>query len=150
MSTGRNNTPAWVPHLMGALLTVGATWTAIRTEVPALVASAVQLEVGTMTARMMARQDSAWTAAQMQLHQRIEHEAAAVRDSLQATLNLVRMGEGRVTYAPNITVEADTSGLKAMHDLSAKLDSIMDLNMRLLQRVQAQQPAKQKRVTWPR
>lgn len=134
MSETRTTTPGWLPHLMGALLTVGATWTAIRQEVPGIVQAAVQAEVQSMSVALMDRQDSAWKQAQVQLHQRIHEEAGAVRDSLRAALNLVRSDQGRVTYAPNIIVQPDTAGNQA---LLAMMDSLASTQADILRRLAA-------------
>lgn len=123
MSEGRNSTPSWVPHLMGALLTVGATWTAIRTEVPGIVRNEVVAEMSAHTAAMMRHQDSLWHDARERIHAHIAAEAHAVRDSLQAALDLVEARPDRVTYAPKITVQQDSAATAVLH---ARLDTIQE------------------------
>jgi hypothetical protein len=141
---------------MSALLTVGTVWATIRSEVPNMVQSAVHAEVQASTTRMMARQDSAWAMAQLALHERIEAEAGAVRDSMFNMLQLIAdRPTGRVVYSPNITVPPDTSGTAV---LISKLDSITSWQRIILRQLavlsygQEPEPGKPKRnkVTWPR
>jgi hypothetical protein len=133
MTQGRSNTPSWVPHLMGALLTAGTVWATIRTEVPAMVEEAVHAEVEASAARMMARQDSAWAVAQTALHARIEVEAGAVRDSMLSVLQLITdRPTGRVVYSPNITVAPDTVATAL---LVSKLDSITNWQRDILRQL---------------
>jgi hypothetical protein len=100
---------------MSALLTVGTVWATIRSEVPNMVQSAVHAEVQASTTRMMARQDSAWAMAQVALHERIEAEAGAVRDSMFNMLQLIAdRPTGRVVYSPNITVRLTQNQFDAL------------------------------------
>lgn len=153
MSEGRNNTPSWVGPLMGALLTAGTVWATIRQEVPQMVQEAVHAEVQASMATMMAHQDSAWSMAQVALHQRVEAEAGAVRDSMLATLHLIaERPPGRVVYSPNITVAPDTIGTTAM---LAKMDSIMQAHATIIRelsllRDQAKAKAGARNTIWKR
>lgn len=132
MTAGRNNTPAWMPQLIAALATVASVWGLIRTEVPTIVHTEVQAVMAEERMYMAMTMDSAWNAAQDSLHVRIEQEASAVRDSLQATLDLVKNAPaGTVTYSPEITVLPDTSGNAAM---LLKMDSVLKMARKVLER----------------
>lgn len=133
MSESRNNTPSWLPHVVAAMLTVGATWTAIRTEVPSMVEAEMSAQMASYGRAMQQYQDSLYQVANAQLHVLVASEASAVRDSLLSTLQLVTQRPGQVTYSPNITVQADTTG---MQRLEAKLDSSAQLQRRILRELQ--------------
>lgn len=133
MSEGRNSNPSLLPHVVAAVLTVSATWTAIRTEVPSMVEAEMSAQMATYGRAMQEYQDSLYQVANAQLHALVASEASAVRDSLLGTLQLVTQRPGHVTYSPNITVQADTLG---MHRLEAKLDSSAQLQRRILRELQ--------------
>jgi hypothetical protein len=128
MSTGRNNTPSWVPQIVSALITVGAVWGTIQKDVPKIVREEVRAELDAQRIAMVHRQDSLWANMRDTLMARTDHLAAASVDSMAKAVGLMVMDRSRITYSPQITVQADTA---MAQQLEAKLDTMLVQMLRL-------------------
>jgi hypothetical protein len=122
MSTGRNNTPSWLPQILSALVTVGVVYATIREEVPSVVRHEVRAELAAQSAAMATRQDSMWNVMSAQLIQRTEALAANSVDSMAKAVGIMVMDRSRIVYSPHINVQADTA---MAHHLDAKLDTVL-------------------------
>lgn len=138
MRTATPTTPTWLPTLVSALFTVGATWTTIQTQVPAIVQQEVDAELQHHHAQLMQRADSLWAATEGAIMARVDQATTHAADTVLSRLGFIeRMSTtagGRPQYvAPQVVVEQDTALSRRMEvalavittrlvDIQAQLD----------------------------
>jgi hypothetical protein len=111
MSTQASTTPAWVPTLVSALLTVGATWTTIQTQVPAIVAEQVQAELDLHRVQLAMKADSLWSHTESAIMARVDSATTHAADTVLSRLGFMQatMGQPARYAAPAIIVKPDTA-----------------------------------------
>lgn len=140
MSTAAaQTTPAWVPTLVSALLTVGATWTTIQTQVPEIVAQQVHGQLMEHRDELRAGADSLWAATEATIMARVDSATAHAADTVLIRLGYLQEHMGtRTTYtAPHIIVQRDTAMARRV-DLALAL--IATELAQLQERLDQQQP----------
>ena len=111
MSTDKATTPSWVPSLMGALLTVAATWATIQTQVPAIVEQKVADELTAHRAYLALKADSLWSTTEAAIMARVDSATTHAADTVLARLGIMQAQLGRpaTTTAPAIVVQQDSA-----------------------------------------
>lgn len=126
---GKNNTPSWVPHIAGMLMTVAATWATIQTQVREVVREEVHLQLAAVAPVISNSMDSLFTTyatkADTMLAERIKAQTDAVTDRIG--LIPVAKADGTRVYEPKVIVHSDTA---LYNRFAAMLDSIGNAHRR--------------------
>lgn len=105
-------TPSWVPALMGALLTVAATWGTIQTQVPAIVEQQVAAQLEEHRLELALKADSLWASTEAAIMARVDSATTHAADTVLRRLGIMQQrieGQPRTMSLPTIVVQRDTA-----------------------------------------
>jgi len=134
MSSDKATTPTWVAPLMGALLTVAATWGTIQTEVPAIVERKVAEQLQAHRLQLALKADSLWSSTEAAIMARVDSATTHAADTVLARLGFMQdqLGRPQAVLPPHIVVQRDTALARRMDVSMAYLVAqLTAINMRL-------------------
>lgn len=125
MSTGRNNTPAWMNQAVATLATIASTLGAIYIKVPEIVQEQTRMELAAHSKAMVHHMDSVFVAMADTMQERFNARAAASVDTVLSSMGLV-VAARAPGQAPRITILPDTAGDARLADQLERIELQQD------------------------